>query len=227
MSERRSPRELVRRYLVLAAGLSIMALGVAFSIKAGLGTSPISSIPYVVSLFSPLTVGNTTIIVNVLLILLQILILRRRYQLIQLIQLPVVLFFGYMTDFFVWVLQNVSPSAYWQQWVLCAIGILLVGIGVSLEVTANVVTMAGEGLVLALCQVLPVKFGTMKVIVDVSFVASACILSFLFLHTLAGVREGTVAAALMVGTIARQINRLLQPLSEKLRAVPTLEEPVS
>ena len=67
----------------------------------------------------------------------------------------------------------------------------------------------------------------MKVIVDVSFVASACILSFLFLHTLAGVREGTVAAALMVGTIARQINRLLQPLSEKLRAVPTLEEPVS
>ena len=41
MSERRSPRELVRRYLVLAAGLSIMALGVAFSIKAGLGTSPI------------------------------------------------------------------------------------------------------------------------------------------------------------------------------------------
>ena len=55
-------------------GLLIMAFGVAFSIKANLGTSPISSVPYVVSLFTPLTVGTATIMMHIVFILLQILI---------------------------------------------------------------------------------------------------------------------------------------------------------
>ena len=76
-----------------------MAFGVAFSIKASLGTSPISSVPYVVSLFAPLTVGTATIVMHCVFILLQILILRRQYHPIQLMQLPVAVLFGYLTDF--------------------------------------------------------------------------------------------------------------------------------
>ena len=215
-TERRTPAELLRRWLCLAVGLAIMALGVAFSIKAGLGTSPISSTPYVISLFAPLTVGQITILMHCVFIALQILLLRRRYQPVQLLQLPVALIFGVLTDGAVWLLSCIHPSAYWQQWLLCIIGIALVAFGVSLEVTAKVVTLAGEGLVLAVCQVLPIKFGTMKVLFDVSLVVCACILSFLFLHTLAGVREGTVAAALLVGTFARRFNRMLQPLDQSL-----------
>ena len=215
-TERRTPAELVRRWLCLAVGLAIMALGVAFSIKAGLGTSPISSVPYVISLFAPITVGQITILMHCVFILLQILLLRRRYHPIQLLQLPVALLFGVLTDGAVWLRNGIVPAAYWQQWLLCLTGILLVAFGVSLEVTARVVTLAGEGLVLALCQVLPVKFGTMKVIFDVSLVGCACILSFLFLRELAGVREGTVAAALLVGTFARRFNRLLQPMEQSL-----------
>ena len=91
-----------KRYLLLCAGLAIMAFGVAFSIKASLGTSPISSVPYVVSLFAPLTVGTATIVMHCVFILLQILILRRQYHPIQLMQLPVAVLFGYLTDFGVW-----------------------------------------------------------------------------------------------------------------------------
>lgn len=79
---------ILKRYLLLFLGLSIMAFGVAFSIKAELGTSPISSVPYVVSLFAPLTVGTATILMHCVFILLQILILRRQYHPIQLMQLP-------------------------------------------------------------------------------------------------------------------------------------------
>ena len=94
-----------------------------FSIKANLGTSPISSVPYVISEFTPLTVGIITILMHCVFITLQILILRKRYQPVQLMQLPVALVFGFMTDFAVWVLRDVHYSAYWQQWVLCAVGI--------------------------------------------------------------------------------------------------------
>ena len=199
----------MKRYLLLLVGLTIMAFGVAFSIKASLGTSPISSVPYVISLFTPLSVGTATITMHCVFILLQILILRKDYHPIQLMQLPVAFFFGYLTDFGVCAVQRISYHAYWQQWIICLIGILLVAVGVSLEVKAGVVVLAGEGVVLAICKVFPVKFGHMKVGFDVTLVLIACILSIVFTGRLQGVREGTVAAALLVGTLARQFGKLL------------------
>ena len=217
------PVYIAKRYLLLLAGLSIMAFGVAFSIKASLGTSPISSVPYVVSLFAPLTVGTATIVMHCVFILLQILILRRNYHPIQLMQLPVAVFFGYLTDFGVWAVRGIYCSTYWQQWIVCLIGILLVAAGVSLEVKAGVVVLAGEGVVLAICKVLPkIKFGYMKVGFDVTLVVIACILSFTFTGHLQGVREGTVAAALLVGLIAKQIGKLL--MGWKLEGEPEKEE---
>ena len=201
---------ILKRYLLLLVGLSIMAFGVAFSIKASLGTSPISSVPYVVSLFTSLTVGTATITMHCVFILLQILILRKNYHPIQLMQLPVAFFFGYLTDFGVWAVRGIHCDTYWQQWLVCLAGILLVAVGVSLEVKAGVIVLAGEGVVLAICKVFPkVKFGYMKVGFDVTLVIIACILSLSFTGQLQGVREGTVAAALLVGMLAKQLGKLL------------------
>lgn len=200
----------VKRWVLLTIGLPIMAFGVAFSIKADLGTSPISSLPYVTGQISGLTVGTTTIILHCVLILLQILILREKYDWIQLLQLPIALLFGVMTDLAVDALAFLHPAGYIQQWLLCGIGIVLVAVGISMEVTANVITLAGEGFILAVCKVCRVRFGTMKVCFDVSLVVISCILSMLFLHGIYGVREGTVAAAILVGIISRQINKLLE-----------------
>lgn len=193
-----------------------MAFGVGFSIQAGLGTSPISSVPYTISCFAPLTVGTATIAMHCVFILIQILLLRKRYQWIQLMQLPVALIFGYLTDFAVFVLQGVVCTSYLQQWICCIVGILLVGIGVSFEVVADVVTLAGEGVVLAVCKVAPIKFGTMKVLFDVSLVCIALILSVIFMGKVVGVREGTVAAALLVGIVSRQINGPLKKATARL-----------
>lgn len=198
---------LLKRYLILLAGLAVMAFGVACSIKANLGTSPISSVPYVISLFAPLTVGTATILMHCVFILIQILLLRKQYHPIQLMQLPVAVFFGYLTDFGVWAVRGISCNSYWQQWILCLIGIFLVAVGVSLEVKAGVVVLAGEGVVLAICKIFPVKFGYMKVGFDVTLVVIACILSLVFTGHLQGVREGTVAAALLVGMIAKQLGK--------------------
>lgn len=211
----RTPVNLLKRYLLLAVGLAIMAFGVGFSIQAGLGTSPISSPPYVLSLFTPFTVGTATIAMHVTLILLQILLLRKQYDPIQLIQLPVALIFGTLTDFSVWMLQGLTPGSYPMQWVFCIIGILLVGVGVSFEVTADVVTLAGEGMVLAVCKVFPVPFAKGKVGFDITLVVPACVLSLIFLGYLAGVREGTVAAAICVGLTAKQVNRPMKRFAQR------------
>lgn len=217
-------KNLVKRYLILIVGLLIMAFGVAFSIKGDLGTSPISSLPYVTGQISGLTVGTTTIILHCVLIVLQILLLRRKYQLYQLLQLPVAFIFGWMTDFAMWAIQGLSCHSYLGQWIFCILGILLVAVGVSCEITANVVTLAGEGMVLAVCRTWSVPFGKSKVSFDVTLVVLSIILSFLFLHGLYGVREGTVAAAICVGIISRHLNPHMKKAAAVFLKIPETAE---
>lgn len=193
----------------MCLGLTIMAFGVAFSIKAALGTSPISSVPYVTSTISGLSVGTTTIIMNFMFVLIQIAILRKKYDWFQLLQFPAAIVFGTMIDVAEYVLKPISFSNYFEQWLLCVVGIFLVALGVSVEVMANLVTTAGEGIVLAICQVAPVKFSNMKVAFDVTLVCISIALSFIFLGHLDGVREGTIAAV-FVGLITKQTNKLMK-----------------
>lgn len=206
----------VRRIAFLCFGLMIMAFGVAFSIKGALGTSPISSVPYVTAKISGLSVGTTTIIMNFVFVLIQIAILRSQYDWLQLLQFPAAIVFGTMIDVAGYVLQAIAFSNYVQQWLLCIAGIFLIALGISLEVTANLVTTAGEGIVLAICRVVPVKFSNMKIIFDVTLVCSSIVLSFVFLGHLDGVREGTVAAAIFVGLITKQTNRLMNHIESIL-----------
>ena len=134
-----------KRFLFLCLGLIIMAFGVAFSIQAALGTSPISSVPYVTSAISGLSVGTTTIIMNFIFILIQIAILRREYDWFQLLQLPAAILFGVMIDVAKICIQGITASNYFEQWVLCAVGIFLIAFGVSVEVMAHSGYHRGRG----------------------------------------------------------------------------------
>lgn len=216
MGKTTARRHLAARCALLLAGLAVMALGVALSIKAELGTSPISSLPFVTAEIFDLSVGTTTIILNSLFVLAQILLLRRSFDWYQLLQIPVAVAFGLLIDLFGLVLAPVEAGNYLLQWLLCAGGIVFVALGVSIEVTAQLVPTAGEGLVLAVCQVTPFKFGNMKVALDVTLVLLSVVLGLLVLGRLEGVREGTVAAALLVGTLTKLFRRPLSGLDKKL-----------
>lgn len=174
------PNHIFKRFILLCSGLIIMAIGVAFSIKAGLGTSPISSVPYVTAKISGLSVGITTIIMNALFIIIQICILNKEYDWFQLLQFPAAILFGSTIDIAVLFIDFISISSYWQQWILCILGIIFLALGISFEIQANLVTTAGEGVVLAICKVFPIKFGNMKVIFDITLVTLSVLLSIIF-----------------------------------------------
>ncbi len=205
----------IERCIIFLIGLYLMSLGIAFSIKASLGTSPISSVPYVTSYISGLSVGETTIIINILFIILQIVLLRKKYDLFQLFQIPALILFGMMIDFSQSLIKDITYTNYFQQWILCIIGILMVGVGVSIEVMAKLVTTPGEGLVLAICKVFPVKFGNTKIAFDVTLVLISLTTILIYLVHLEGVREGTIIAAIFVGFIAKLVSKPLKVLEDK------------
>ena len=208
--------EKLKRYLIFLVGLFVNSLGVSLITKANLGTSPISSIPYVLSLNFPFTLGNFTIFFSIFLIALQLIILRRNFKLEHILQIPVSIIFGYFIDLTMILFSWVNPEAYIMKIVYLLIGCLILGVGVYMEVLADVVMLPGESFVRAIVLTWKTNFGTTKICFDVSMSVIAAVLSFVFAGSLAGVREGTVIAALLVGFIARLIGKKLAFLKDMI-----------
>ena len=196
-------QNILTQSIVFIFGLFIMAVGVVLSVKADLGVSPISCVPYVYSVTFPLTLGQTTIILNVLLIFLQMLLLRKRYRMFQLVQFPVVFLFGYFIDLIMKYSDWMVPATYAEQAALCLLSCVVLGIGVFFEIKAALTYLPGEGLAMALTQTFGVEFGKTKIGTDSSLVVLGIASSLFFLDELAGIREGTVVAAVLVGYIVR------------------------
>ena len=208
--------ETLKRYLIFLVGLFVNSLGVSLITKANLGTSPISSIPYVLSLNFPFTLGNFTIFFSIFLIVLQLIILRKNFKLEYILQIPVSIIFGYFIDLTMILFAWVNPEAYIMKIVYLLIGCLILGVGVYMEVLADVVMLPGESFVRAIVLTWKTNFGTTKICFDVSMSVIAAVLSFIFAGSLAGVREGTVIAALLVGFIARLIGKKLAFLKDMI-----------
>lgn len=209
--------EKLKRYLIFLIGLFINSVGVSIITKADLGTSPISSIPYVLSLNHPLTLGEFTIIFSILLVLLQMLILRKNFKKEQLLQVPISVLFGYFIDLSMLLLDFLLPEQYLMKILHLLAGCVILGFGVFLEVLAGVAMLPGEAFVCAVATVWKTEFGITKICFDVSMTLLAALLSVLYTQRLAGVREGTIIAALLVGLIARLFGRLLSVRTLRLK----------
>ncbi len=201
--------EKLKRYILFLIGLLINSLGVSLITKACLGTSPISSIPYVLSLNFNLTLGNFTIIFSLLLILLQLFILKKDFHAEHLLQIPISVLFGYFIDLTMLLLSNMNPSNYIMSFVYLLAGCIVLGFGVYIEVVADVAMLPGESFVRAVSSKWNFEFGTTKVIFDTSMAVIAGAISFILAGELSGVREGTIIAAILVGFIARLFRKVL------------------
>ena len=201
--------ELIKRYIFLLVGLFVNGLGVSFITIAGLGTSPITSIPYTLSLSFTPTVGMFTLVFNIFLVILQVILLRRNFQLQNLLQLPIIALFSFFIDLTMSLLGFMQPETYAMKVVSLIVGCLILGFGVFMEMVSNVAMLPGEATVRAVSDVFSTDFGKTKIAFDSSMTVIAAILSFIMFRHLDGVREGTIVAAILVGFIARLFKKYI------------------
>ena len=189
-----------------------MALGVALSVKANLGVSPISCIPYIYSLNFDFTLGQLTIFMNTLFVIAQFLILRKRYTLLHLSQLAAVSVFGFCIDFAMYLLSGLNVSSYVWQISWCLLSCVVIAFGIFLLVKANLTYLPGDGLVVVVADTFKKEFGKLKVGLDSSMVIIGVASSYILMNRLEGVREGTIIAALLVGVLVKFYNSRLSML---------------
>ena len=199
-----------RAYILFVIALAINAFGIAFITRALLGTSPITSITYVMSMFTSLTMGQWTIVLNLGFMILELPFMRKedlRTDLAcYLLQIPTTLFFGSFIDVSMNALSWLQPEMYVLKIASLLFGCVILAVGIALEVKANVAMAAGEYFVKAIARRLRTDFGYTKLGFDSSLVALSCIVSYAVMGTIQGVREGTVVAAIIVGPIVHFIS---------------------
>lgn len=219
-------RNWVYRYLWFTIGVIINAFGVAIITKAALGTSPISSVPYVLSLRFPWSLGQFTFVFNLLFIAAQVVLRGRKFPPIQFLQVLVNLVFSVFIDVSMSLLAWLNPTILPVKLVSLVLGCAVLGLGTSIEVAPDALLVPGEGVVGAITDRLHKRFGSVKVVFDVTLVAIALGLSFWFFHGINGLGLGTVVSALIVGRFVNLCNAHL-PLIARirlLRAVPVPQE---
>lgn len=205
----RRSSNIVVRCIIYFFGLLIMTLGVAVSVKSDLGVSPVSSIPYTMTCVWGIEMGKATIVFHAALVLVQVILLRRKFQLKNLLQIPVGVLFGYMTTFSNHLMTFLpDPGNIYIRLGMVVISTVLVAIGLFFYVPADIIPLAGEGVMLAISKVADKAFSTVKIAFDITMVLISLITCLILIHSLGSVGIGTVIAAVMVGMVLKLITKL-------------------
>ena len=217
----RKKQEIIIRTFFCILGLFIAGIGVAVTKKGELGVSPISSVANVLSLkYTDLSLGNWLIIWNCVLILGQIVVLRKKFQIFQLLQIPMSFLFGYFTDFGMWIISSIEVDTYIMRLGMVLLGTVILGFGISISVIANLILNSGEAFVKALADTTHIEFGNQKVGFDITCVVLAIFLSLIFFDfKIVGTREGTIIAALLTGFVIKFFTKRIRKPLEKIMII--------
>lgn len=214
-------KETAKRYVLFVISLFFTAFGVAVTKHGELGVSPISSVANVLSCkYTVFSLGTWLIVWNCILILGQILILRKNFKPIQFLQIPLSFLFGIFTDFGMMCVSYIPAESYLSRMILVICGIVILGFGVALSVIANVIMNSGEAFVKAVSDKTNIKFGNIKIGFDVGCVVVSLICSLIFFNgRIIGTREGTIITAIFTGFVVNFFAaRMKKPLDRMLSA---------
>ncbi len=211
-------KQLPRRIIQYLSGLICMAIGLVMLKRTSWGVSPITAVPDAVANITPLTLGNTTILLHLVCVVLQILI-QRRVTLKSVLTMCVGIPFGYLVDFFMYLWD--PKMTIWQKCIVLVLGIAIQGFGVALISGCDLMLPAPDEMNNVISQVYQKKLSNVKMIADAAYVATAIIINLISTRSLASVGISSVAAVLLTGRFVG----LSQKLFPKIKMEPFFNTP--
>lgn len=211
-------KQVVRNYVLFLIGLFVASMGVALSTKAGLGTSPVASVPYSVSLLNhALTFGWWLNIWSLAQVAVQVVLLRSKCKPVEIvIQAVLSLVYGYLTDLSCMLIDGIPVNNYLTQFGLMALSCFVLALGIWIQYKGGVAMLPGEAMNRTVSQVTGKRYENVKIFFDVLYIVAAAVICLVAFGRLDGVREGSIIAALVVGNIIKGDNLLFDRLTAKL-----------
>jgi len=199
-------------------GLFIVTVGIAIAVKSDMGVSPASSIPYTITCITGLEMGLATMIFHTFLVLIQVIILRKKFKPISVLQIPVGVLFGLFTTFSNSVAANIitTPESIWLKLLMVLVSMVIIAIGLFFYVPANIMPLAVEGTAKTVSDITGKAFSTFKTLGDVLYVALSLVACVIVLHSPGSVGVGTVISAVGVGQTLGVLNKLFGKYRDRL-----------
>ncbi|KAF0092622.1 MAG: hypothetical protein FD141_806 [Fusobacteria bacterium] len=191
------------RYLMFITGLFLMGMAISLTAKSNLGTTPIFSVPFLISLITPLSIGTLVFLLTLSFVILEFILLKGKFNKEQYMQLLLCPIFGFFVDTGMYVFRFVNPIDYFSKVVVLVIACFLLAFGIYIQIIANVVINPAEGLVKIISEKTGMKFGNVKILFDSTLLLIAIIISLSAFGKIISVREGTFVVALATGSITK------------------------
>lgn len=181
-------------------GLLVMTLGIAISIKSGLGVSPTSAIPYTMSIVLGMDMGLATTVFSFFCALLEIPILRKDYKIANFLQIPVSVVFGVFMSACTMLVEGLpAVNSFAVRFVLMLISTVIIAAGVFSYVSSGFVPLPAEGVLVAIAQKTKFSFATLKLIGDVGMVVVSLAVCLIVMGQWGSIGIGTIVSAFLVG----------------------------
>ena len=205
-------KKIIQQYTLFLIGLFIASLGVAFSTKAGLGTSPVASLPYSVSLVNGLfSFGGWLNVLSVIQISIQVMLLRRKCKPVEIaIQTVLAFVYGYMTNLSCWLIRDIPVNSYFEQLMYLTISCFVLAFGIWMQFRGKVAMLPGEAMNRAISEVTGKRYENIKIFFDIFYIVVSAVICLVFLGELKGVRECSIIAAVAVGLIIKLYNKIFE-----------------
>ena len=215
-------KHLTRRILQYLCGLVCMAIGLVLLKRTVWGVSPITAVPDAVANITPLTLGNATILLHLLCVVLQILV-QRRVTLKSVLTMCVGVPFGYLVDLFMWLWN--PTLAIWQKCIALVLGIAIQGFGVALISGCDLMLPAPDELNNVISRVHNKKLSNVKMCADAIYVVVAIVINLISTHSLASVGVSSIASVLLTGKFVGLSYKLVPRIKmEPFFQVPAAEQ---
>ncbi len=204
----------MKRWLQWVLAIILLSLGISIVAKAGLGATAVTSFALVTSYAFNISYGALNMIQNILFVFIQALLLKDAFPKKQYLQIGMSILLGGLIDLWGLFLPEFSHLSYGWSWFILIIGCLIIATATTLQLKADKVYNPAEGLVKAISETINQPFSRVKVIMDISIVLFAVILSWLVFKQFIGVREGTIFSALIIGQMVNWIQNISKKFAQ-------------
>lgn len=197
-----------KNYGLLFISIFIVGTAITLITNAGLGATAVTSLPFVISELWDVSFGFMTGLFNVLWVVFQMIIQRKKFPKIQILQFFVAFILGFSVDLSNYLLGFIQPQNYISQIVMLIIGCLIMGFGIFVQLEAKAVYNPAEGIVAVITENTNYTFGTIKTIFDSTLVILSIILGLIVAGQVTGIREGTIISAVIIGPFTGMFQKL-------------------
>lgn len=204
----------VKRYILVVIGFMIVGTGCAFTLKANIGVGAWDALAKSTSDITGLEVGTAGIIFNSCCVLGQILILRKEFRFIQLLQIPLSILLGIVINFVLYQLLVFPFDSFIGGIVMYICASTVCAFGVSIVMLLDEVTFALEGFCMAITKLIPIKFSVSRQVADVISIVVIVIMKFVF-HLPWSIGVGTIIGMLTFGPTLGIFMKIFKPILKK------------